>query len=225
MPEIVSRVFRQSAWLLLCLLSCFLVISTTFYFSFRTDINFLLAKQDLIHNPVWMSFFYIHITGGILALGTGPFQWLQAVRSRVKLHRLLGRLYVFGILVLAGPSGLYMALYANGGWPAGLGFFILSCLWMAFTLLAVQQIRRGDIAGHKKWMARSFALTFSAVTLRLWVPVLSLWLDTDFNLTVILSAWINWIPNLAVAEWWIRSGQSMLVHAGKRTALQLVSNP
>jgi hypothetical protein len=50
------------------------------------------------------------------------------------------------------------------------------------------------------WMVRSYALTFSAVTLRAWVPILSLGFNVDHDYTVIITAWLNWIPNVIVGE-------------------------
>ena len=47
-------------------------------------------------------------------------------------------------------------------------------------------------------MIRNFALTFAAVTLRLWMMPLTLLLGEVAGCEV--TAWICWIPNLIVAE-------------------------
>jgi hypothetical protein len=48
-------------------------------------------------------------------------------------------------------------------------------------------------------MVRNFALTFAAVTLRLWLPgsVLS---GVPFEVAYPIVAWLCWVPNLVVAE-------------------------
>lgn len=47
-------------------------------------------------------------------------------------------------------------------------------------------------------MVYSYALCFSAVTFRLWLPLL-IWLFSDFTPAYQLVAWLCWIPNLLVA--------------------------
>lgn len=47
-------------------------------------------------------------------------------------------------------------------------FIIQSALWFLFNAIAVKKILSGNISEHSKWMWRSYALTFAAVTLRLY---------------------------------------------------------
>ena len=58
----------------------------------------------------------------------------------------------------------------------------------------------GDVAAHQRWMVRSVALTFAAVTLRLCIP-LSVVLGLPFEPSYQAIAWLCWVPNLMVAEW------------------------
>jgi uncharacterized membrane protein len=205
MPALAGRFLLLLFWGSVCFFCSVLFITTALYFSFRTDINFLLAKQDFIHNNMWMAAFYVHITGGMLAIATGPAQFSNWLHSRyLKVHRMAGRVYVFAILVLAGPSGFYMAIFANGGPWASAGFLILSILWIVSTYMGLAKVLNKDIPAHRAWMVRSFAFTLGAVTLRLWVPVLSLVFNVEHDTTVILTAWLNWIPNLLIAEVVIR---------------------
>jgi hypothetical protein len=52
-------------------------------------------------------------------------------------------------------------------------------------------------------MIRSYALTLAAVTLRLWLP-LSQVAGIDFMTAYVAIAWLCWVPNLLVAEWFLR---------------------
>jgi uncharacterized membrane protein len=197
--------FRQilvgALWGLLAFTSVYLGVITFRYFSLRTDIGFLNAKQAFVHNTAWMTAFYIHISASICVVLAGPFQFLKRLRQKnIQLHRLLGKIYITAILLLAAPSGFYMALFANGGLGAQLGFSVLCVLWFSFTLLAYLRVRAGNITAHRQWMLRSYALSFSAVTLRLYTPILSLGFDLDDATVMAISAWINWVPNLLVAE-------------------------
>ncbi len=201
MLDRIQNIFLKSAWGILTLASVFLFAITTSYFSFCDDCNFLLKKQELVSNPFWRTAFYIHITGGMIALITGPLQFVRAFRKRwMYLHRFLGKVYLASILLLAGPSGQFMALYAEGSWVSSAGFLVMAFLWLYTTWRAYTSIRIRDIPAHRAWMTRSFALTLAAVTLRTWVPLASAALDIDPFWIIESSAWLSWIPNLIVAE-------------------------
>jgi uncharacterized membrane protein len=180
----------------------FLLFATTMvYWNFKPDVNFLLTKQNLIDHPVWRPVFYIHIFGGMLSIALGPLQFVKWFRQKfMNLHRYIGKLYVVAILLIGAPTGLYMAFYANGGLYSTLGFVFMSLLWFYTTWMGIYTIRKKQIEAHQKWMMRSYAVTFSAVTLRLWVPVLSLVFEMDHLQVVIITAWISWLFNLMAAE-------------------------
>jgi hypothetical protein len=55
---------------------------------------------------------------------------------------------------------------------------------------------------HRAWMLRSYALTFAAVTLRIWLP-LSQIAGIPFQEAYAAIAWLCWVPNLVVVEWFI----------------------
>ena len=143
---------------------------------------------------------YVHLAASALAMAIGPFQFVASLRARaLALHRWMGRVYVTAV-VLGGLSGLALATVSQGGLPAHIGFGLLACLWIVTSGAAFAAIRKGDVAGHRRWMTRSFALTFAAVTLRIYLP-LSLLSGVPFELAYPAIAWLCWVPNLVVAEW------------------------
>ncbi len=201
----MKKLFLRTGWLLMTTLALYLFAITWIYFSFRPDVNFLLTKQDIVHFLPWRIAFYLHIAGAMFALAVGPFNFLTGLQSKYKkLHRILGYIYVVGILILGGPAGFFMSFYATGGMGAKIAFMILSILWVTTTWLAIKRIIQKDVKGHWAWMIRSYALTFSAVTLRLWTPILSLGLNFTEVQTLAMVPWLAWIPNLLVAEILIR---------------------
>jgi len=144
-----------------------------------------------------------HFVGSALALGCGALQLNTRLRQRSPgTHRLLGRVYLAGVLA-GGLSGFALALDASGGTMARLGFGVLSVLWLGFTASALVCIRRGDVAAHRRWMLRSYALTFGAVTLRLYLPA-SLIGGIAFEAAYPFIAWLAWVPNLLIVELWLR---------------------
>ncbi len=145
---------------------------------------------------------YAHLAGGLVALGVGPWQMNTRLRAlSLGRHRLLGRVYVIAVLV-GGLGALALATVSMEGLVTHLGFGMLGVLWLMSTLQAYLRIRAGDQAGHRVWMIRSFALTLAAVTLRVFLP-LSQVVGIPFADAYQAVAWVCWVPNLVVAEWFV----------------------
>ncbi|MEC7762318.1 MAG: DUF2306 domain-containing protein [Pseudomonadota bacterium] len=143
--------------------------------------------------------FLAHVVAAPVALATACFQLMPRLRAaRPRFHRWTGRLYGLAILV-GGVSALIMAPGSNGGTVSMLGFGLLAVLWLGLTAIGIAKARARDFAAHRRWMIRSFALTFAAVTLRLELfPMMAAGLTYVEAITIL--AWLAWVPNLAVAE-------------------------
>lgn len=158
--------------------------------------------------------FYAHIVTGGLALVLGPLQFWRGLRNRrPRVHRWIGRTYLVAVAI-GSVSGLVIAVVNEAGLVGFFGFGTLAVLWFVTGLRAYRAIRRRDIDSHRAWMIRNFALTYAAVMLRIWLPLLLLFQvlvpapGTDFE-AVFANAYaavpfLCWIPNLIVAEWLIR---------------------
>lgn len=175
----------------------------------------VLPLGKLVHPDMTTNFqthslgIYTHIFASIIALVIGPIQFSQAIRQRhIKLHRWLGRIYLSVGVLVGGISGLYMAQFAFGGFIARLGFATLALLWLYTGLRAYLAIRGGVISEHRAWMIRNFALTFAAVTLRLYLPA-SMAAGVDFSLAYSVIAWLCWVPNMLFVEWWYISQRKL----------------
>lgn len=148
-----------------------------------------------------------HLGGGGVSLLLGPWQFLTGVRGRFRaLHRWSGRVYGLTVVV-GGVAGLLLATVAQTGLVARLGFTGLAVAWLATLVMGVRSARRGAIEAHRAWMVRNFALTFAAVTLRLYLPA-SLASGIAFAVAYPIIAWLAWVPNLLVAELLIRRARN-----------------
>ncbi len=146
-----------------------------------------------------------HILASALALVLGPFQFNTRLRARrPALHRWMGRIYLGVAVLVGGIAGLYMSYYAFGGLLAKSGFAALALGWLYTGAMAYVAARARDFNAHRRWMIRNFALTFAAVTLRLYLPPVFIF-QLPFEQAYALIAWVCWVPNLVVAEWIIRS--------------------
>lgn len=172
------------------------------YIPFGTDIAFLRIKQEYVDIPHYIPAFAIHTFSSIICLLAGFTQFSPTIRSKWPgLHRGMGKLYVFSVLALIAPSGFIIGLYANGGIGSQIAFCLLAVLWFLFTALAYQAIRKGQVALHKKYMIRSFALALSAITLRAWKYIIVAAFHPRPMDVYQIIAWLGWVLNLAIAEY------------------------
>jgi len=171
------------------------------YFSESWDYDFLVTKMGIIHLSYYRIAFMLHISSSLVVICTGAFLFLT-VGGEVwrRIHRVLGRVYVGLVLLIAAPSGLVMGYHANGGLIGQINFILLSILWWWFTFRGFDTIRRGKVAEHKKWMLRSYALTLSAVTLRFIQMMIPYSWYVDPDLVYVLVSWSSWILNFGVGE-------------------------
>ncbi|MGH8721833.1 MAG: DUF2306 domain-containing protein [Burkholderiales bacterium] len=134
-----------------------------------------------------------------VSLLVAPLQLSAALRRRLPwLHRQIGWLYAASVLVGA-TAGLSLAMNAQGGLPSRLGFSILAVVWPCVTALGIRNAMKRDFEQHRRWMYRSVALTYSAVTLRVMLGI-GLALQLPFMPVYITASWASWIVNLAACE-------------------------
>jgi uncharacterized membrane protein len=141
----------------------------------------------------------LHVGGAVVALPLGLLQFISGLRSRwPRVHRAIGRVYLLAVLA-TGVGGLLLAPTTYTGRLAGLAFALLALSTLASTVMAFVAIRRRQIARHRVWMTRSYALIFTGVSFRLCLVLLPV-LGLSFDDAYAVGAWVAWPINLAVAE-------------------------
>jgi len=141
----------------------------------------------------------IHACAASVALIIGPWQFLPGLRRRrLNLHRVLGRCYAASVLV-GWLASIIVALHAQTGACAAAGFLALGLCWITATFMAVWKITHGEIAAHRRWMIRSYALTAAGITLRIYLGT-ALGLQLPFVVAYPIIAWLCWVPNAVGAE-------------------------
>ena len=158
------------------------------------------VRANLFANP-WL---IVHMALGGTALLVGPLQLLPALRRRRAVHRWLGRIYLVGCLV-GGIAGLTMAFGTTAGPMAAMGFGSLAVVWLTTYVQGWRMARAKRFDVHRAWMLRSFALTFGAVMLRVYLP-LSQIMGIAFADAYTMIAWLAWVPNLMIVELYLRRG-------------------
>lgn len=185
-----------------------LILLSIPYLSLKANVDFLLTKQFIYHIKTWRWSFYLHVFSSSFIILAGLFQFNRyIIHKQKKIHKICGYIYISLLLLLSGPASLIMGLYANGGVFVQISFILLALLWIGCTFFALYFVLTKNYEAHGRFLLRSYALTLSAITLRLY-----LFLFDYFRLPLgpiesyTLVAYLSWIPNLIVAEIVIKKG-------------------
>lgn len=118
-------------------------------------------------HPVWQRYepfkwwLLPHGIFGAIVLLFAPLQFSDRLRQRyTRAHRVMGRLYVVGALILA-PLGAYIQYYEERmGMPRSFTILALvdAAMLMGTTALAFLFAFRRKIALHRQWATRSYAV-------------------------------------------------------------------
>lgn len=175
------------------------------YLNFQTDYSFLRLKQAAVATGWYLPAYYAHVLTGGIILVLGFLQISTRFRKKFsQAHRVLGRIYVGGVLFFSAPGGMIMAFFIDRG-PVVLLSFVVQCsLWFIYTFNAYKSIVNGRITDHQNWMWRSFALTSAAITLRIYIYATSAFISLNTPVAYGVLSWLSWVPNLLIAEWIIR---------------------
>jgi uncharacterized membrane protein len=204
---VMSRAVRRRWWWFLWGLLAVLALAVAAVF-----VPPYLAGGTTVPNldritPGYYTSLVIHALPAGIALITGPWQFVPRFRTRFpRAHRVTGRVYLISVVVAA-LAAVYSSAVTKSGFPLQVAFFVLIVAWLYTAAKAYRAIRRREVQLHRIWMVRNYALTFAAVTLRLYqLPLIALmdsvtWLEYKDVYTV--SAWMSLLGNVLVAEYFI----------------------
>ncbi len=162
-PSSAGSRFKTVLWIFLGLTALFVFITSEvllvtdypMYHAYRLQV---IADRHLL---------VPHSLCGVIALLAGPLQFSSRFRMRhLKIHRVLGRLYVIAVFI-----GAFTGIALAAGRPGLPGTTMQAAAWIVCTTAAFITARNRQITQHRQWMARSYAVTFTFVSSR----VLNLW--------------------------------------------------
>lgn len=207
----VRYFFAALFWIPIIFFSLLLVKNTLPYFSFSTNFIFIEERTLLFLKPVYKASFYIHIFAGMFCITAAITQFSSYIlKKRKAIHIWMGKIYVFVVLVLGAPTGLYMSFFAKGSfWERGL-FLFMAIYWFYSTTKGLQMIKIKNVLAHKNWMIRSYSMAMTAVTFRIY-HILFYYFGVDHLHNYEISLWISVLGNMLIAEYFIfRKSKSYL---------------
>jgi uncharacterized membrane protein len=144
-----------------------------------------------------------HILGGAIALLIGPLQlWKPLRQMNWKLHRVLGRIYVYAIFI-GGSCALYLASTAafKVNWMYAYSLQVLAAVWLVATLTALLKARSRQFQLHEEWMVRSYLSTVAFVSQSFAITLPFLPGDyAEHSASVI---WSSWTIPLFIYDVWL----------------------
>lgn len=189
-------------WIVFGLLAIGVGLYPAMYVFIDMKSGLLSSKPEELLKGIWMIGFYLHIIPGGIALLAGWPQFSRKLRStNMPLHLLLGKIYMSSVGI-SGVAGLCISFQVTGGIIAKIGFALLAVAWLFTSFVAWRKVRQGQIEDHRLWAIRSYALCFSAVTLRTWLPIFFV-AGIPFLTGYMINAWLCWVPNLLFVEYLI----------------------
>jgi hypothetical protein len=176
--------------------------------------------------PAYFPLLAAHVIFGSVAMLTCCVQIWPWFRGRYpRAHRIIGNVYVFGGVVPAGVLGLTIGAVSPFGPVIRASNVLLAILWLAFTITGFRLGRKRRFVEHRRWMIRSFTLTMSIITNRVWavIAIITLMpqLPTTFGgsetamvqAVAGLAGWLGWTIPLLLAEWWLESRDTAMLRA------------
>jgi hypothetical protein len=170
-----------------------------------------------------------HFAAGAIVLVLGPIQLIGAVRARAPwLHRWIGRLYVSAALA-SGLGGLaFIAVKGTiGGAPMNVGFSLYGVLVVVAAVATIWRARQRRFMEHRAWAIRLFALAIGSWLYRMdygfWRIIANgaghtATFDGPFDVAM---AFFFYVPNLVVAEIFIRAPQLLRTRPAARISAAL----
>ncbi len=147
---------------------------------------------------------FVHIIPGALFMILAPLQFVPGIRARhLWFHRLSGRIVVVLGLVI-GVTALIMSFKTNIGGATETSATVLFAIIFLFSLAkGFYHISRHEVALHREWMIRMFAIGFAIATVR---PIVGLFFAfsrlSPYQFFGI-AFWIGFTIHLIAAEVWI----------------------
>lgn len=159
----------------------------------------------------------LHVIPGGIFLALAPFQFSARIRNRhLRFHRWSGRVLLVAALA-TGLNGLYFGVLMPFAGPAeAVAIGLFGGLFLLAMTRGFLAIRKRDVALHREWMIRTFAIAIAISTVRVFGAAFDIALapmGVGPQAIFVLAVWAGWIVTVGAAELWIRRTRPPVVEA------------
>lgn len=181
-------------------LGILLLLSLSLFMLVWVPDHFALLSDQAPSSSAYQATSILQLVAVGMGLLTGPFLfWVRFREPPLSIHFHLGTIYVVACF-LSGLAGLMLLAFARLSLANVIALILLNAIWLVTIVMAIRTMRSDDLAANRRWLLRSFSLTFSAVTLRLLVVLF--FDETNSSISPLL-LWLGWVPNLFLMELFI----------------------
>jgi hypothetical protein len=159
----------------------------------------------LFDYPLWS---LSHFVPGVLFMALAPVQLWASFRNRHRTwHRWSGRIVVASALFLGFSGVAFVFLMPERPLTERVFMLTFFVAFLFFLLKGFLAAWRRDFVHHRAWMIRMFSTGLTITTQRLLLVVFLSFGGVggveEFWDQFVTAAWLAWIIQLAVAEWWV----------------------
>lgn len=190
------------------LFGTFFVLPVPFHYLFQSPqiyTNHVFAAEAFsipIINNILLA---IHIAAAVPAILTGPFLFIAPFRKAYpRIHILCGQIYIAGCLISA-LTVLPLAIVNNPGTPAAYGFTPMATLWFTFSYLAYTSAIRKDYVAHRRWIFRSYAMTYAFVHVNMTWKLILPFEYMSHDAIKVMQSMVSWMFNLFLIELYLEA--------------------
>ncbi|NJS39790.1 MAG: DUF2306 domain-containing protein [Rhodobacteraceae bacterium] len=159
---------------------------------------------DSAHLAVAPVSWFLHVLAGAAFGISGPVNFVLALRRRFgRLHRVTGRIFFLSALVLGGSALIILASVEPQRTPiVDIARGVFGMALLVAVAKAMAAIRRRDIAGHRAWVIRAYAIGMGLGTVALvFFPIYLVTGSAPAGAAADLLFAASWSINIGIAEW------------------------
>lgn len=169
------------------------------------DISFF---SNTMHTPSmatphhWINnlLLYSHIAFAFPSLMLGIWMFNTKFReNNFRLHRKLGQIYVIGC-IMGGITVIPLALNNDSIVAPKIGFTVMGAVWIFLTYFAYTSAINKNFASHRRWMMRSYAMTYAFVHVNFTYPLFLPYEALGSEGVKVFMSMISWMVNLFLIE-------------------------
>lgn len=152
------------------------------------------------HNWINNLLLYSHIAFSFPAIMLGIWMFNTSFReNNLTLHRKLGQIYVIGCL-MGGITVIPLALNNDSILAPKIGFTMMGSIWICLTYFGYTSAIHKNYAAHRRWMMRSYAVTYAFVHVNFTYPLILPYEALGPEGVKVFMSMISWMTNLFLVE-------------------------
>lgn len=142
---------------------------------------------------------FTHIAAAVPCILFGPFLFYRGlVKANPRVHRKIGTFYVYGVLYSA-VTVIPLAMSKDHFLPQ-LGFTTMAVVWFCVTWFGFMAARNKNFVTHRRWMMRSYAMSFAFIHVNLTYHLIGIYEMMDGVSIKVMQSMVSWQFNLFVVE-------------------------